>query len=444
MDESLNSDIFHRESIAKTMCKYIVETSTEIISPIVLDGPWGSGKTTHAERIRECFLREYNDTVKCIYWNASFSDYALEPLPMFVATLYDSISEEKKADFAQRAFDLCCGWILGATMSVGTQVLEATVGVNCKQLINDSKNGAAIFDKQSKLKSQFNSFLETAGNEQNRIETARALIQLAKSEKRELIIIIDELDRCRPDFALKMIEIIKHLFDENGCKFILVMNKSVICRAIESLYGLNADESENYLSKYIKTDFQLPRSIYNRYLYKLESCSELYFYELLKTDKKNNWECNELLNQLVSFVINKKSLQFREVEKWVRMFRFMQSVVSKDEQMKINNMENYVDCFICFFSYIHAFYPDYVIGMFTKQVNVDLIFEAIGCETTSNRGFDFKEFESINYVKCILDFYFEEADKIRIINQSDLKGYEFFLIGENILKQCIELAIFLR
>jgi len=59
---------------------------------------------------------------------------------------------------------------------------------------------------------------------------------------------VDELDRCRPDFALGLLERIKHLFDVEGIAFVLLVNRSQIEGYIRTVYG-NAD-AEAYLLKF--------------------------------------------------------------------------------------------------------------------------------------------------------------------------------------------------
>lgn len=74
-------------------------------------------------------------------------------------------------------------------------------------------------------------------------------------EFKECVVIVDELDRCRPDFALETLERIKHLFNVKGLKFILVYNNDVFENIIGKTYGA---DSHRYLEKFIDRDFMLP------------------------------------------------------------------------------------------------------------------------------------------------------------------------------------------
>jgi len=78
------------------------------------------------------------------------------------------------------------------------------------------------------------------------------LVKLAakvrKKQKFPLTIIVDELDRCRPDFALGLLERIKRLFDVEDVAFVLLVNRTQIEGYIRTVYG-NVD-ADAYLLKF--------------------------------------------------------------------------------------------------------------------------------------------------------------------------------------------------
>src|SRR5690606_3475713 len=89
------------------------------------------------------------------------------------------------------------------------------------------------------------------------IETLReALGRLA--EKERIVIFVDELDRCRPDFAISMLESIKHVFNVEGVQFVLVTNAEQLRASIRHVYGLNEQNSRRYLDKFVGYSFALP------------------------------------------------------------------------------------------------------------------------------------------------------------------------------------------
>ena len=71
------------------------------------------------------------------------------------------------------------------------------------------------------------------------------------TEDKPVVFIIDELDRCRPNYAVEVLEQIKHLFSVPKIVFVLSIDKEQLGHAVRGVYGsekLNADE---YLRRFI-------------------------------------------------------------------------------------------------------------------------------------------------------------------------------------------------
>ena len=70
----------------------------------------------------------------------------------------------------------------------------------------------------------------------------------SQPRKAPLIFIIDELDRCKPSFALSVLECMKHVFSANGVCFVLVTNLVELTAMVKHTYGL--EHPERYLEKF--------------------------------------------------------------------------------------------------------------------------------------------------------------------------------------------------
>ena len=77
------------------------------------------------------------------------------------------------------------------------------------------------------------------------------------NENRSLIVAIDELDRCRPSYAVELLEIAKHLFSVDHVVFVMAVNCDQLAHSVRALYGNNFD-AEGYLHRFFDLDFQLP------------------------------------------------------------------------------------------------------------------------------------------------------------------------------------------
>jgi hypothetical protein len=75
----------------------------------------------------------------------------------------------------------------------------------------------------------------------------------------KVFVFVDELDRCRPDFAISYLETIKHIFDIHGLVFILAVDSSQLASSAKVLFGekLNIEE---YFRKFLHRQFSLPEA----------------------------------------------------------------------------------------------------------------------------------------------------------------------------------------
>ena len=74
---------------------------------------------------------------------------------------------------------------------------------------------------------------------------------------RPLIVMIDELDRCRPSYAVELLEVAKHLFSVNNIVFVLAVNRAELIHSIRAVYGGGFD-GDGYLRRFFDVDIRLP------------------------------------------------------------------------------------------------------------------------------------------------------------------------------------------
>lgn len=84
------------------------------------------------------------------------------------------------------------------------------------------------------------------------------LLQELKSERcNKLIIFIDELDRCRPNYALKVMELLKHYFKRDDILVVCMCDIEQLAYSIENIYGIQ-NKAYQYLDKIIDFRFEIP------------------------------------------------------------------------------------------------------------------------------------------------------------------------------------------
>lgn len=211
---------------------------------IAINGKWGTGKTTFI-RMWEASLpkKEYNT----IYFNAWETDYFADPLVAIMGEL-KAISQDDEA-FKKVASSL--GKILTAASSAALRgVIKKTTGVDSAEI------GEAI----GEVKSSINGALDKYQEQKQSLEEFKLKLSeyVAGQNGKPVVFIIDELDRCNPHYAVRVLEIVKHLFDVPNICFFLTIDKSQLECSIKGFYGNSEIDAENYLRRFIDIDFRMP------------------------------------------------------------------------------------------------------------------------------------------------------------------------------------------
>ena len=76
-------------------------------------------------------------------------------------------------------------------------------------------------------------------------------------EAEKLVVFVDELDRCKPSFAIEMLERIKHYFDDERIIFVVSLNKEQLIHTISNYYGSEFDATR-YLNRFFDVSINLP------------------------------------------------------------------------------------------------------------------------------------------------------------------------------------------
>ncbi|MDQ7002567.1 MAG: P-loop NTPase fold protein, partial [Ghiorsea sp.] len=162
---------------------------------------------------------------------------------------------------------------------------------------------------------------------EERIETLKkALQEIAKNSP--IVIFVDELDRCRPDFAVSMLESIKHVFDVENVQFVLVINTTQLRASIKHCYGATI-EAQRYLDKFIAFSFRLPES-FKPDGYRAASASLNHMKQLIASSKSLSPGINKDGHlELLELLIKVNQLSLREVETFVQHLEIYQELTEQ-------------------------------------------------------------------------------------------------------------------
>lgn len=307
-------DEFQREPIAEKIIQLL--TSNIDISPMIIDGDWGTGKSEFCHKLINKFKDE-KDGYQIIYIDAFKADHADNPLMTIFAEIVKLVPEKEKESFIKKALPFMRYVTTTTLKATASHILRANledIEGDFKEAIQDVTNTA--------IDTTITTLLKDHEEAEKNLEALQSLLaELAKDKP--IIIFIDELDRCRPDFSVSMLEVIKHTFNVENVKFVLVTNTAQLKAAINHAYGSTIN-AQRYLNKFVKFTISLPTKHgdeYNRklssfeYFQQLARKSEVLQETILKTPKEYNATV-----ELIYELINANNLSLREVETFIKHF----------------------------------------------------------------------------------------------------------------------------
>lgn len=240
-------DEFQRRNIAGKAIKLL--KSDIDISPMVIDGSWGTGKTEFCHKFIN--LMKEDETHSIIYIDAFKADHVNEPLMTVLAEIIKTLPEDSRREsFIKKILPAVRFGIKSLAKAGVSHLLRqdfADVAEDFTDEIEEATDKAIDATAELILK-------EHVEAEKNLKTLQAALTEIASNSP--IVIFIDELDRCRPSFAIDMLEIIKHTFDVENVSFVLVTNTQQLRASINHCYG-QAVNAQRYLDKFIKFRFEL-------------------------------------------------------------------------------------------------------------------------------------------------------------------------------------------
>lgn len=317
-------DEFHRKPVAEKVIKLL--TSDIDVSPMVIDGGWGAGKTEFCHKLIKLF-QEKCSNFRCIYVDAFKADHADEPLITLLAAVAAELPKSKQKQLIEKA-------IPAVRFALKTS-LKAGVGwvmrQNADKIADDFEKDVEQAGKAA-VDASIESLLKDHIAAKESIQSLReALERLAK--QRPIVIFVDELDRCRPDFAVSMLENIKHIFDVEGVDFVLVTNSSQLRAAIKHQYGGDDTGAQRYLDKFIAFTFELPRHV--RHTGDAGAlAAHFHFWARVEESlvlREDSGIQSRLTHDFTTELIYQNDITLRQVETWVRHLEIYQLLAHGSE-----------------------------------------------------------------------------------------------------------------
>lgn len=220
---------------------------------LALNGEWGTGKSTFIKM----WLASLQSTRPTAYFNAWSDDYNADPLPALLATF------KELADTHTNASENLWNSIVTQSSKFVRKGLPPAAGFLSK-LFTNVQGLDGLVEKLSEgaldlFKKEVNDFT-TRKDDLTSLQDLLNKYVASTSTDKKAIVVIDELDRCRPHYAVSVLELVKHLFNVEGLVIVLAIDKEQLKHSIRGVYGSEHLDATTYLQRFIDIEYKLPKA----------------------------------------------------------------------------------------------------------------------------------------------------------------------------------------
>ncbi|KAF1724196.1 MAG: KAP family NTPase [Pseudoxanthomonas sp.] len=247
---------------------------------VALDAEWGAGKTF--------FVKEWMKDLRAashpvVYFDAWANDLGEEASVALMAEILGGLDEWRRrlpgskglatsaSDLTKQTVRSLRAALLPAAGVIAKGLVKKATGVVVDDVIEsfgatDEEDGATSADAvvDGALDKLFEKAIEAHGTRKKAVaefkENLTGLISLLSESagaSLPLFVFIDELDRCRPSYALKMLEEVKHIFGISGVVYVISTNIDQLQNSVRAVYGAEFD-GRGYLRRMFDKEYSLP------------------------------------------------------------------------------------------------------------------------------------------------------------------------------------------
>ncbi len=274
--EPFKDDLLSRKDLAKKWTEtFFLNKDAKVIS---VDASWGMGKTYFAKNWEKQLS---NDNFTVCYIDAFEYDFTDDPFMVIsnsiITTLQNSNSFTELEDISNylsilfKAFKnntiehiptIAKGGIIAFSNLLGLGEIAGSVVKILKDSFKEANDGTQNpFDSITKYDITYVHIVKAF-----KILLEKKVSEIVIDTKKPLIVMIDELDRCKPTFAIEFLEKLKHIFDIDNIIFITFINYNELSNAVKGIYGESFD-SRKYLDKFFTIKLNFPKKYNTTHLY---------------------------------------------------------------------------------------------------------------------------------------------------------------------------------
>ncbi len=238
-EQPWNDDVLDRAQIAAKLTNLIRDQSAPLA--ISIHGYWGTGKTFMLKRWQKDLEIQ---GFQAIYFNAWEDDFCDDPLLAIIGQLSEYFKEGSLKTFTDKLAKIALPLMKKSIPGIVKMASGGIIEIDLQQ--PSERNLLKEYLEQRASKDELKKHLRDLAGE------------VVEKTGHPLVFIIDELDRCRPTFAIELLERVKHIFDVHNMVFVFGLNREELCKSLSSVYG--DITTDVYLRRFFDFEFNLPEA----------------------------------------------------------------------------------------------------------------------------------------------------------------------------------------
>jgi hypothetical protein len=302
--------------------KRLSDLVENLVEPIVIavDGPWGSGKSFFLKCWVGAHQNENDGIARTVYFDAFKNDFLDYPLIGLTSIISERLGNESNENASWQKAKEAASKLVRPLFRTGLAVATAGVTELTGPMID-----AALEAGSKELSEASKEFWKREDGKRAAMRGFREALA-DQSSQQKLVIVVDELDRCRPDYALNLLEVIKHFFDVPNVHFVLGVNLKELANSVRARYGATSN-AEKYLKKFITVSMPLT----NQHTKNTNFLTQLQYFDLISTQHPSSvrWKF-EYLKEYLKLIKYNVDLSLRDIEKIVTLSKVSPSPLIYD------------------------------------------------------------------------------------------------------------------
>lgn len=249
-----DNDVLGRKKTSAQLSNIIEKVEEPLV--ICLDGEWGTGKSFFLQYWCGAHTLQNDGTATTVYFDAFRNDVFDEPLISLSSVVIDRLQAAGVSPTKLTEFKATAAGIAKHSSRMAFAMAKELVKNYTGDIVD-----AAVDSFSDDLTQELDDFWKQESGKRHAMEHFRKTLEDittpdGDTPPHKIAIVIDELDRCRPDYALALLETAKHFFDVPNVHFVLGTNIDQLANAVKQRYGSEID-GRKYLEKFVTLTMSL-------------------------------------------------------------------------------------------------------------------------------------------------------------------------------------------